>query len=905
MQAHLLCIFAVGAVLAAAASANLHIRDNHRTFINRLLFGRIWEYSEYCNDKRDAATTNRDDVDVQDFFDGSALRALDAPSDESIAKLTALSIKARASSACICSINSWGYAEESNYENSNSPASDQAICSMRINELVRSTHVPKMIQDKASVGVVGQNLTHASWDYLRAVDTFGRQPSLPLYYSHHLLGSYDECLVSLNKTTRYCIGAYEHSSWPAGVEFSGQRMALRVSLCLPYECSSDQLRQDSTIKQLDQLVKYNLPHLDTDKYALRDVFCPPTEDSPIRQWFAEPLSIVLALIALVWLLTLVIVNCGPQRFVDKSSLIGKSFAVRKYWHSLANSKHVDTQLAGLNGIKVLGMWWTMITHIIMITISNVHSSSAFNEHTRKSFFAGFAEMGQHSVPAFLIIAGFLAGYKPFKQSASNKPQQRESFGRSWLRMVAHRYLRLAPMYLVAYVYIRQFAHLLGKGPFWDYAVSEESEGRQCRVESWLLPILMLSNFVSPFSHCVLTGWHLANDLHSYFVLPFLLVVYRRSRALGNWLAAIAFVCTHLTHFYNFFMADSFNWSQIYAAPIAWGALNIIGRMAFDYSNPFGRIGTYFAGVILADVLVHSNMPHIGLALAAGCFMLHFAIGIINCDTGFWNLAGPYSKFIMYPSNRVTVEIAYVLILYAVLGFQKQKRLSSAARQTRPLTATTTTTTTTAADTQQRLLDAGQRQHEEHKSSNVERAPNNDTNNSRPDDVEHGDAEDVSKAAERMAVNGSTVVLELAAQSTRKAERSSCGPIVRYVIGLLSARAWNVLVKVNFTLMITHFTVLRTIIHSQRALIVFNWPNFIQLSALCFFASYLFALIIHLLVEMPLTSLMKPLSASLSSPSPRPRPPRIVSDIGNDNNNNNSELAKFQQQNNGLALQERT
>lgn len=102
------------------------------------------------------------------------------------------------------------------------------------------------------------------------------------------------------------------------------------------------------------------------------------------------------------------------------------------------------------------------------------------------------------------------------------------------------------------------------------------------------------------------------------------------------------------------------------------------------------------------------------------------------------------------------------------------------------------------------------------------------------------------------------------ESNTTAARNGCRVPVNESVGsngslignLLRRPVWNILVKLNYSLMLTHFTIARYLIQSQVQLLTFSWLNYLQHSTFLILLSYLVCCIMHLTIEMPLTSLIK-------------------------------------------------
>lgn len=63
--------------------------------------------------------------------------------------------------------------------------------------------------------------------------------------------------------------------------------------------------------------------------------------------------------------------------------------------------------------------------------------------------------------------------------------------------------------------------------------------------------------------------------------------------------------------------------------------------------------------------------------------------------------------------------------------------------------------------------------------------------------------------------------------------------------------WDILVKINYTLILVHFTVLRYVAQSRRQITSFSWQEFYQSMLFTIVVAYMFSVMIYLTVETPL------------------------------------------------------
>lgn len=141
--------------------------------------------------------------------------------------------------------------------------------------------------------ILGQLAQHGNYSSLKGqmgydltnfMDSFGRPESGIYSGSIHWLGSYKNCLASsLNSgqiKTRYCIIKTRFKSWPKN-ETIYPLTRIRAGICLPETC--DTLSYVSLKKQINRLAKFDLPDWLKDDLEMDALHCLPDERSPIRR----------------------------------------------------------------------------------------------------------------------------------------------------------------------------------------------------------------------------------------------------------------------------------------------------------------------------------------------------------------------------------------------------------------------------------------------------------------------------------------------------------------------------------------------------------------------------------------------------------------------------------------------
>lgn len=977
----LLFKFMILSLLSGPTNASSNYEFLRESFI-KIIFGDQWKLNEYCSNHYSDKQIATNDLRIQSLYHGSLLRAINGSTNwpvilNQLEELEQLGLQSRQTLGIVCSANVWGFADSNDEQLANEPRRDDTECQRQLEGLYGfvETLTNKISSGKRLCGIgdgigngksfcqlkpnVSEATSGSSFDlhFWQQFHSFGRLPSGPPYKQHLLLGDYDNC--ARLESTRYCMGAYGRRD--------ADSQSHLIGLCLPRSCSSELLRSSKKLmRQLNVLVKKNMPDFMQDyreqpamANQLNDVFCPPANDSSYMNLFKDKLSIVLALLPVPWTLLLIYATYtnGGNTSVTKDQVPTKrdsildSFNLKANWSKFMDSCHLDERLAGLSAFKTLAMIWLMGTHFSMILFPYVKNLNELYSYYMSTVHGPIILQGQHCVPIFFIISGLLFGFKYLNRNVIDAKQ-----------MILWRYFRLMPMYLVVYAYTKKFAHLIGDGPLWDSGVSNQSEMRQCLLESWSVPLLMLSNFTPPFAHCLITGWHISNDFQIYLAIPFLLYAYRRSRTYGTLMAVSTFLLTHISHMWFWGTAKNYDLARLMTDSVRFGPRYILDRMSLDYVNPLGRLGTYFIGVLIADLLLikghndnntnnqqqqqegkqdktnegrtnavrgeqrvatagsckrsradkitsdsgeslieppaagqsselaerpvnvtfcksdghqqeitgqdngddsggggdggrdghaghrpavekeerrcrrvgppacatmmmimaDQNRPLASFKdkcrLAFGVFVL--LVGLFSVfippDGPLTELLGPYSKAVGYPMCRLAVELGWsILLYYFLLTNLRPAKVSGDGGGSLELSGS---------------------------------ASANATPRETPPAVT------TTKKKHNLLVIDDVNNKSMVGSSSRHSNHHEADEPILVLV--LKWPIWNVLVKVNYAIMLTHYALFRFIVQSQRDLFLFSWFNFLQTLTLLILLSYLLGAIVHLTIEMPLSAMVR-------------------------------------------------
>ena len=186
-----------------------------------------------------------------------------------------------------------------------------------------------------------------------------------------------------------------------------------------------------------------------------------------------------------------------------------------------------------------------------------------------------------SVDGFFLASATLSAYLTFKDMEKHNKFRCVYF---YLKRI----FRLSPMYyLFTFIAYKLSVHF-GQGPVWfslDY--------HTC-ADTWWYNIFYLNNLVNPLSSCILATWHICADMQLFIFSPVFIVLLYYSLYYG--LIAIAVIMILASSTIGFLAAKNGYWAAMHANP------QVIEQIFGLHLNPFYRINTYLAGILLGYIL---------------------------------------------------------------------------------------------------------------------------------------------------------------------------------------------------------------------------------------------------------------------------------------------------------------
>lgn len=483
---------------------------------------------------------------------------------------------------------------------------------------------------------------------MRFLDSFGRPEAGSLIGHPFWLGSYLECqsigsgeskiLIELENPqrkleTRYCIGKIKYNAWLPEKE----EVSIKVGLCLPKNCDSlallkqNQLLKNESLepvervrKRVEQLMLLNFDNrlYKIQEFSLADVYCLPIEET--RQLDLTGILLILfisawlsACIYCTWLRSL---RRRQQVEVARESLV-QIMAIDVNLEEFIFSKKIDkgepiVNLNILDSVKHFGCIGVILAHVLLTYLTLGTSYNHIVEYIGKDMRTMLLLSLNNVVDTFFVISGILVAYLMFKKMESSrsvlsnrkrsdeeaKVKRRAFIVVRYFKLAASRYLRMAPLYFLVYVWTKSISAHLGSGPLWDYASNNESLRGFCKRESWFWPLTFASDFKPITEHCVPPAWSVAVDLQFFLILPIFIWLLKNSKLIGYYIIVLVIVITTASTFNQYkLLFDYISLSDF--AKLRLHVFSLLIKYAANaYSHPQNRIGPILIGLIGGHML---------------------------------------------------------------------------------------------------------------------------------------------------------------------------------------------------------------------------------------------------------------------------------------------------------------
>ncbi|XP_033118039.1 nose resistant to fluoxetine protein 6-like [Anneissia japonica] len=413
------------------------------------------------------------------------------------------------------------------------------------------TEEPASTQCITDLKTFGSDILEEEHYALMMLDSYGKLPPGILQGNILWLGLYDQCLKQsrevddnqANFTAQYCLASI--------IKDNNLQPILNVGVCVPDSCNNDELMEYLNIFDESNITVSVMCHKEFD-YSSGAIAC-------------------LTLIAFLGCLILVgtateafnkyqeseTENKGFERLASKNQTIltdneqtkttsvnGPSrvttidvggenthgfliqfllcFSLLTNGSKILKAKQGEGSLGALNGIRVLSLWWVILGHNYVTTMTILSNPSKILDVLSRFTFQAIGN-ATFSVDSFFFLSGLLVTYLTLKYLQNNKGKL------NWVMFYVHRYLRLTPVYmLVIFIFTTLTPHF-STGPLYSFALDPNPPSgvgnslKYCQ-DYWWTNLLYINNLYPSelMRECLAWGWYLANDMQFFIISPFII-----------------------------------------------------------------------------------------------------------------------------------------------------------------------------------------------------------------------------------------------------------------------------------------------------------------------------------------------------------------------------------------------
>ncbi|XP_071955723.1 nose resistant to fluoxetine protein 6-like [Antedon mediterranea] len=259
-------------------------------------------------------------------------------------------------------------------------------------------------------------------------------------------------------------------------------------------------------------------------------------------------------------------------------------------------KQGEQSLGALNGIRVISLWWVMLGHTYIFSLTLVSNLTKILEVVGRFSFQAVGN-ATFSVDSFFFLSGLLITYLTLKYLQNHGGKL------NWVMFYVHRYLRLTPVYMMVIFIFTTLAPHFANGPLYqsvfdpNAAPGEESQVSYCQ-KYWWTNLLYINNLYpsNNLEECVDWSWYLANDMQFYIISPFVIYLLYHYFFVG-----VAFWSALLVACFGSLIGLSIKY-DIYTGIISLNPERKTFGTPEIYVRPWTRISTYLVGMAIGYIL---------------------------------------------------------------------------------------------------------------------------------------------------------------------------------------------------------------------------------------------------------------------------------------------------------------
>ncbi|CAF3708092.1 unnamed protein product [Rotaria sordida] len=288
------------------------------------------------------------------------------------------------------------------------------------------------------------------------------------------------------------------------------------------------------------------------------------------------------------------VDSVAQNFINCCSLISNYYILKR--------EHQPRNLACLNGIRVLSLWWVILGHTLLFAAFYSDNVMTIFNWSRQLWFQIIIQ-AIFSIDSFFVLSGLLTAFIFLIWKSENETVSIVKF---LLNHYIYRYLRYTIFYaIILLIYITLSPYLGQNGPVYPINGSEPSTcGR-----TWWRNLLYINNFFDIRDGCMAVTWFLAVNMQFHWISPLFLLTVTWNWIVGM-IVASAFILVDIITTAVIVSKNNYDHgllSDLYSNGSHWS--NTTHNYMNDvYVKPWCRIAPYAIGLILGYVVyeVYTN-----------------------------------------------------------------------------------------------------------------------------------------------------------------------------------------------------------------------------------------------------------------------------------------------------------
>ena len=489
----------------------------------------------------------------------------------------------------------------------------------------------------------------------RLLDSFGHYESGYLSGRLFSMGSYKQCIktklmlepkrpeeltgsrfcwarLSFEKHLNPILKARQKSA------FDLQSNVISTGICIPETCHTKSFSKHRQLFQKLVDGQFKLPKsvYVNENLELESIFCVVDERSQLSIPFNGKL--LLGLIATcIGLAVFVTFNREKVESIKNKSirLSLECLDLKTNWNWFVGSNEMSRtsriDLDAVNPIKWFGCTFVVFGHSI-ITRATLSIDYLEGLQSAEESSIGLVLLGTNVVDTFFVLSGILMAYLVLKKSGQQQKQakletseqQEENklplcengltsrkaigilrfaakFFKAVMKVMLTRYLRLVPLFALAFWFKKSVFMYIGSGPFWDYGFNRETAHGACKQESWLTPFTYNSALQPLTKQCLLQSWSVSSDIYFTLIFAPILVIMTKFPKFAATLSTILCVASTWGMAKAVLNIDPVDGDQVRDLRI-FGMSMLVNKFSYIYTTPHFRMASFAIGALAGYAL---------------------------------------------------------------------------------------------------------------------------------------------------------------------------------------------------------------------------------------------------------------------------------------------------------------